>query len=72
MSEVIFVENDAKVDARCHTLKIDIRYLKCTKIDAKEKKEKEKKKEKKDKIGMNLLKSPFFEDRKNRLHDEEI
>ena len=64
MSEVICVENDAKVDARCHTLKIDIRYLKCTKIDAKEKKEKEK-------IGMNLLKSPFFDDRKNRLHDEE-
>ena len=60
MSYVICVENDAKVDARCHTLKIDIRYLKCTKIDAKEKKEKEKKKEKKDKIGMNLLKSPFF------------
>ena len=66
MSEVICVENDAKVDARCHTLKIDIRYLKCTKIDAKEKKEKEK-----EKIGMNLLKSPFFDDRKNRLHDEE-
>ena len=63
---MIFVENDAKVDARCHTLKIDIRYLKCTKIDAKEKKEKEK-----EKIGMNLLKSPFFNDRKNRLHDEE-
>ena len=64
MSEVIFVENDAKVDARCHTLKIDIRYLKCTKFDAKEKKEKkEKKKEKKErmeKIGMNLLKSPFL------------
>ena len=69
MSEVICVENDAKLDARCHTLKIDIRYLKCAKIDAKEKKEKEKKKEK---IGMNLLKSPFFNDRKNRLHDEEI
>ena len=67
MSEVICVENDAKVDARCHTLKIDILYLKCTKIDAKEKKEKEK-----EKIGMNLLKSPFFEDRKNRFHDEEI
>ena len=46
MSEVIFLENDAKVDARCHTLKIDIRYLKCTKIDAKEKKEKEKEKKK--------------------------
>ena len=71
MSYVICVENDAKVDARCHTLKIDIRYLKCTKIDAKEK-EKEKEKEKKEKIGMNLLKSPFFEDRKNRLHEEEI
>ena len=69
---MIFVENDAKVDVRCYALKIDIRYLKCTKIDAKEKKEKEKKKEKKDKIGMNLLKSPFFDDRKNRLHDEEI
>ena len=69
---MIFVENDAKVDVRCYALKIDIRYLKCTKIDAKEKKEKEKKKEKKDKIGMNLLKSPFFEGRKNRLHDEEI
>ena len=66
---MIFVENDAKVDARCHTLKIDIRYLKCTKIDAKEKEKKEKKKEK---IGMNLLKSHFFDDRKNRLHDEEI
>ena len=79
MSEVICVENDAKVDARCHTLKIDLRYLKCTKIDAKEKEKKEKEKEKKEKekkekekIGMNLLKSPFFEDRKNRLHDEEI
>ena len=64
---MIFVENDAKVDVRCYALKIDIRYLKCTKIDAKEKKEKEK-----EKIGMNLLKSPFFNDRKNRLHDEEI
>ena len=42
-------------------------YLKCTKIDAKEKEKKEKKK----KIGMNLLKSHFFDDRKNRLHDEE-
>ena len=68
VSEVICVENDAKADARCHTLKIDLRYLKCTKIDAKEKEEKEKKKEK---IGMNLLKSHFFDDRKNRLHDEE-
>ena len=65
VSEVICVENDAKVDARCHTLKIDLRYLKCTKIDAKEKEKKEKEK-KKEKIGMNLLKSPFFEDRKNR------
>ena len=49
MSEVICVENNAKVDARFHTLKIDIRYLKCTKIDAKEKekkKEKDKEKEK--------------------------
>ena len=55
VSEAICVENDAKFDSRCHTLKIDIRYLKCTKIDAKEKKEK-----KKEKIGMNLLKSPFF------------
>ena len=64
MSEVICVENDAKLDARCHTLKIDIRDLKCTKIDAKEKK--------KEKIGMNLIKSPLFEDRENRLHDEEI
>ena len=64
MSKVIFVKKDAKVDAGCHILKIDIRYLKCTKIDAKEKKE--------EKIGMNLLKSPFFDDRKNRLHDEEI
>ena len=85
MSEVNCVENDAKVDARCHTLKIDISYLKCTKFDAeeekekveekekeKEKKEKEQeKKEKKKKIGMNLLKSHFFDDRKNRLHDEE-
>ena len=60
MSYVICVENDAKVDAMCHTLKTDIRYLKCTKIDAKEKE----KKEKKEKIGMNLLKSPFFDDRK--------
>ena len=68
---MIFVENDAKVDVRCYALKIDIRYLKCTKIDAKEKKEKEKKKEKKNKVGMNLLKSPF-DDRKNCLHDEEI
>ena len=66
VNEVICVENDAKVDARCHTLKIDIRNLKCTKIDAKEE-EKEK-----EKIGMNLLKSPFFDDRKNRLRDEEI
>ena len=57
VSEVISVENDAKVDARCHTLKIDIRYLKCTKFDAKEKKEK---KERMEKIGMNLLKSPFL------------
>ena len=46
MSEVICVENDAKVDARCHTLKIDIGNLKCTKFDAKEKEKKEKKKEK--------------------------
>ena len=59
MSEVIFVENDAKVDARCHTLKIDMGYLKCTKFYAKEKK-----KERMEKIGMNLLKSPFFKDRK--------
>ena len=65
MSYVIFVKKDAKVDAGCHILKIDIRYLKCTKIDAKEK-------EKKEKIGMNLLRSPFFDDRKNRLHDEKI
>ena len=56
MSYVICVENDAKVDARCHTLKIDIGYLKCTKIDAKEKEKKEKKK----KIGMSLFKMPFF------------
>ena len=73
---MIFVENDAKVDVRCYALKIDIRYLKCTKFDAKEKekekKEKKEEKEKKEKIGMNLLKSPFFNDRKNRLHDEEI
>ena len=73
MGEVICLKKDAKVDARCHTLKIDLRYLKCTKIDAKEKEKKEKEKEKKEKekIGMNLLKSPFFNDRKNRLHDEE-
>ena len=64
MSEVIFVKKDAKVDDGCQILKIDIRDLKCTKIYAKEKK--------KEQIGMNLLKSPFFEDRKNRLHDEEI
>ena len=63
MSNVIFLKKDAKVDAGCHILKIDISYLKCTKIYAKEKEEK---------IGMNLLKSPFFEDRKNRLRDEEI
>ena len=63
MSKVIFVKKDAKVDAGCHILKIDIRYLKCTKIYAVEKKEQ---------IGMNLLRSPFFDDRKNRLHDEEI
>ena len=63
VSYVICVENDAKVDARCHTLKIDLRNLKCTKIDAKENDEK---------IGMNLLKSPFFDDRKNRLHKEKI
>ena len=75
MSEVIFVENDAKVDARCHTLKIDLRYLKCAKIDAKEKekekkeKEKEKEKKEKEKIGMNLLKSLFWRS-KNRLHEE--
>ena len=74
VSELICVENDAKVDARCHTLKIDIGYLKCTKIDAKEKEKEKKEKEKKEKekIGMNLIKSPFFDDRKNRLHDEEI
>ena len=36
--------------ARCHTLKSDIRYLKCTKNDAKER----------EKIGMSLLKMPFF------------
>ena len=83
MNEVICVENDAKVDARCHTLKIDIRDLKCTKVDAKEEKEEkekkekekeeqEKEKEKKEKIGMNLLKSPFFEDRKNRLRVEKF
>ena len=49
--------------ARCHTLKSDIRCLKCTKNDAKEEREK---------IGMSLLKMPFFHDRKSRLHDEEI
>ena len=49
--------------ARCHTLKNDIRCLKCTKNDAKEEREK---------IGMSLLKMPFFHDRKSRLHDEEI
>ena len=59
---MICVENDAKVEARCHTLKIDIRFLKCTKIDAKEKEET---------IGRNLFKLPFFDDRKNCLHDEE-
>ena len=64
MSEVICVVNDAKVDARCHTLKIDISDLKCTKIDAKEKKD--------EKIGTNLFKSPFFDDRKKRLHEKEI
>ena len=67
VSDVIFVKNDAKVDTRCHILKIDKSYLKYTKIYAKEKK-----KEKEEKIGMNLLKSPLFEDRTNRLHDEEI
>ena len=45
MNEVICVENDAKVDARCHTLKIDTRYLKCKKIDAKEEKEEKAKEE---------------------------
>ena len=49
--------------ASCHTLKSDIRYLKCTKNDAKEEREK---------IGMSLLKMPFFHERKSRLHDEEI
>ena len=34
--------------------------MKCTKIDAEEK------------IGMKLLKSPFFDDQKNRLHEEDI
>ena len=67
VSAVICVENDAKLDSRCHSLKIDICYLKCAKIDA-EKKEKEKK----EKIGMKLIKSPFFDDRKNRLREEEI
>ena len=67
MSNVIFLKKDAKVDAGCHILKIDISYLKCTKIYAKEKK-----KEKEEKIGMNLLKSPVFDDRNNRLHDKEI
>ena len=42
---MICVKNDAKADARCHTLKIDIWILKCTKIDAKEEEEKEKEKE---------------------------
>ena len=50
-------------------LKIDSPLLKCAKIDAKEK---EKEKEKKEKIRFNLLKFPFFDDRKNCLHDEEI
>ena len=50
MSEVICFENDAKVDARCHTLKIDLRYLKCTKIDAKEKEKEKKEKEKQQKM----------------------
>ena len=65
MSEVICVENDAKVDARCHTLKIDISYLKCTNFDAKEKKEKEKKekekkeKKEKEKIRINFLNRLF-------------
>ena len=40
VSEVIYVESEAKVDARCHTLKIDIGDLKCAKIGAKEKKKK--------------------------------
>ena len=59
VSDVICVENDAKVDARCHNLKIDARNLKCTKIDAKD-----------EKIGINLLKSPFLDDRINHSHQE--
>ena len=52
MSEVICVENDAKVDARCHTLKIDLDFLKCTKINAKEKEEeKEEEEEEQEKGG---------------------
>ena len=49
MSEVICVENDAKVDARCHSHKIDTYFLKCKKIDAKEEKEKEEREEKEEK-----------------------
>ena len=56
---MICVENDAKVDARCHNLKIDARNLKCTKIDAKD-----------EKIGINLLKSTFLDDRINHLQQE--
>ena len=51
---MICVENDAKVDARCHALKSDLSFLKFTKADAKEDKEKE------EKIGFILFKLPFL------------
>ena len=53
--------------ARRHTTKIDFPFLKCKKINAKEKE-----KEKEEKIEINLLKFPFFGDRKNCLRIEEI
>ena len=52
---VTCVESDAKVDARRGVIPFKSTHdLKCTKIGAK----------KDEKIGMNLLKSPFFDDRK--------
>ena len=42
-------KKDAKLDDKCHALKINIRCLKCAKIDAK----------KDEKIGTNLFKSPL-------------
>ena len=57
------VENDAKMGARCHNLKIDIRNLKCTKIDAK--KEKGKGVREEETIRIFAPKFPFHADEKN-------